>query len=58
VTVTRGPITRRTARQFSASAEAGYRVHAWEAAAAVNYSRGRAENYQRLGTSITVRMAP
>jgi tetratricopeptide (TPR) repeat protein len=54
----RGPITRRTAMQFGAGAEAGYRVHGWEAAAALSYGRGRAGDYQRVGASITVRMAP
>jgi hypothetical protein len=54
----RGPITRRSAVQLGAGAEAGYRVHGWEAAGAVSYGRGRAGDYQRVGASITLRMAP
>jgi hypothetical protein len=56
--VTRGPITRRTAFQFAGAAEAGYRVHGWEAAGAVSYGRGRAGDYQRVGASVTIRMVP
>lgn len=55
---TRGPMIHRSALQFGASAEIGYRVHAWEAAGAVSYGRGRAGDYQRVGASITVRMVP
>jgi hypothetical protein len=54
--ITRGPLSRHTAKQIAASAEAGYRVHGWEAAGAVSYGRGRAGDYQRFGASITVRM--
>ena len=54
----RGPITRRSAVQLGAGAEAAYRVHGWEAAGAVSYGRGRAGDYQRVGASITVRVAP
>src|SRR5438094_27554 len=57
-TVTRGSITHRTAFQFGAAAEAGYRAHGWEAAGALSYGRGRAGDYQRAGASITVRMVP
>jgi hypothetical protein len=54
--VARGPIARHSAVQMGASAEAGYRVHGWEAAGALSYGRGRAGDYQRFGASITVRM--
>lgn len=54
----RGPIARRSALQLGASADLGYRVHGWEAAGAVSYGRGRAGDYQRVGASITIRMAP
>jgi len=54
--ITRGPIVRRNAVQMGASAEAGYRVHSWEAAGALSYGRGRAGDYQRFGASITLRM--
>ena len=54
----RGPMTRRSALQLGASADVGYRVHGWEAAGAVSYGRGRAGDYQRVGASITIRMAP
>jgi tetratricopeptide (TPR) repeat protein len=57
-TIVRGPIERRTAVQVGAAAEAGYRVHEWEAAGAVTYGRGRAGDYQRFGASITLRMVP
>ena len=55
---TRGPMTRRSALQLGASADLGYRVHGWEAAGAVSYGRGRAGDYQRVGATITIRMAP
>jgi Tfp pilus assembly protein PilF len=55
---TRGPMTRRSALQLGASADLGYRLHGWEAAGAVSYGRGRAGDYQRVGASITIRMAP
>ena len=54
----RGPIARHTAVQMGASAEAGYRLHGWEAAGALSYGRGRAGDYQRVGASITLRMGP
>jgi tetratricopeptide (TPR) repeat protein len=57
-TVTRGPITHRSAVQLGAAAEAGYRVHGWEGAGAVSYGRGRAGDYQRFGASVTLRRAP
>ena len=44
--------------QLSGGAEAAYRAHAWEAAAAVSYGRARAGDYQRVGASITVRLVP
>lgn len=53
-----GPITRHTAVQVSGGADIAYRVHGWEAAAAVGYGRGRAGDYQRIGASITVRILP
>jgi tetratricopeptide (TPR) repeat protein len=56
--VVRGPLTSHSAVQLGASAEAGYRVHGWEAAGALSYGRGRAGDYQRVGASITIRMAP
>lgn len=55
---TRGPLTHHTAVQFAAGTELGYRVHAWEAAGALSYGRGRAGDYQRVGASIIVRLAP
>ncbi len=55
---TRGPLARHSALQLGASADIGYRVHGWEAAGAVSYGRGRAGDYQRVGASITIRMAP
>ena len=54
----RDPITRHTAVQMGAGAEAGYRVHDWEIGGALSYGRGRAGDYQRLGATISVRMAP
>ena len=58
ITATRGPIARHMAWQFGAGAELGYRVHAWEAAAALSYGRGRAGDYQRLGATLTLRLVP
>jgi tetratricopeptide (TPR) repeat protein len=58
VDVIRGPIAHHSAVQLGAAAEAGYRVHGWEAAGALSYGRGRAGDYQRVGASITVRMLP
>ena len=54
----RGPTTRHSAFQLGASADIGYRLHGWEAAAAVSYGRGRAGDYQRVGASVTIRMVP
>jgi tetratricopeptide (TPR) repeat protein len=54
----RGPIRHHTAVQLSGGAEAAYRVHTWETAAAVSYGRARAGDYQRVGASITVRLVP
>jgi hypothetical protein len=42
--------------QVSAGAEVEYRAPSWETAGAVDYGRGRAGDYQRLGASITVRI--
>jgi hypothetical protein len=56
--VVRGPIAHHTAVQVSGGAEAAYRVHDWEAAAAMSYGRGRAGDYQRLGATVTIRMVP
>jgi len=56
--VARGPITHHDAVQVSGATEAAYRVHGWEAAAALSYGRGRAGDYQRVGASVTIRMAP
>jgi tetratricopeptide (TPR) repeat protein len=54
----RGPLTRHMAWQLGGGAEVAYRVHRWEAAAALSYGRGRAGDYQRGGASVTVRMVP
>jgi Flp pilus assembly protein TadD len=56
--IVQGSITHHIAVQVSGGAEAAYRAHGWEAAAAMSYGRGRAGDYQRLGASISVRKAP
>jgi hypothetical protein len=53
---TRGELVQRSAMQVSAGAEVEYRAPTWETAGAVDYGRGRAGDYQRLGASITVRI--
>ena len=54
----RDPVTRHTAMQLGAGAEAGFRVHSWELGGALSYGRGRAGDYQRFGATITLRLAP
>ena len=54
----RGPIVHHSAIQMGAAAEAGYRVHGWEAAGALSYGRGRAGDYERFGASLTIRLLP
>jgi hypothetical protein len=55
---TPGTEQRRTAAQLTGSGEASYRAEAWEAGAAMSYSRGRAGDYQQLGATVQLRVRP
>ncbi|GAC1646969.1 MAG: hypothetical protein NVS4B3_00280 [Gemmatimonadaceae bacterium] len=51
-------ISTRTALQLTAGGEMNYRVAAWEIAGSLAYGRGRTGDYDRVGGSLQIRLAP